>query len=202
MSVRQHSSCPFDYFSFLLNLCPNFPNKAKISFSKRSGVAAPLPLPLVAEGLHLGIGTGLLDFGSLSTSPSDLCSSHPLCPQNHPNCSTLQQKSTRALHYGSRNKVGFLSRSARFSCLFGGKSSIFLCKPFGEIGCKKSSGLKALVYVLTLGALFTALLFLPLMSERRIFVAVSTGVCCAQTDPAALPASKRRRSDSGLISFD
>lgn len=66
----------------------------------------------------------------------------------------------------------------------------------------KIVGLKALAYVLTLGALFTALLFLSLMSEPCIFVAISTGMCCAQTDVAVLPDLKRWRSDSVLISFE
>lgn len=65
----------------------------------------------------------------------------------------------------------------------------------------KILGLKALAYVLTLGALFTALLFLSLMSEHCIFVAISTGMCCAQTDVAVLPDLKCWHSDSVLISF-
>lgn len=66
----------------------------------------------------------------------------------------------------------------------------------------KILGLKALAYILTLGALFTALLFLSLMSERCIFVAISTGMCRAQTDVAVLPDLKRRRSVSVLINFE
>lgn len=51
----------------------------------------------------------------------------------------------------------------------------------------KTLGLAALVLALTLGALFTAHLFLSLMLECCIFVVISTGMCCAQTDMAALP---------------
>lgn len=51
----------------------------------------------------------------------------------------------------------------------------------------KTLVLAALVLALTLGALFPAHLFLSLMLECCIFVVISTGMCCAQTDMAALP---------------
>lgn len=89
-----------------------------------------------------------------------------------------------------------------FFLLRGGNLPSSFARLAGRFVVIKILGLKALAYVLTLGALFTALLFLSLMSECRIFVAISTGMCCAQADVAMLPDLKRRRSDSGLISFE
>lgn len=182
---------------FFSNLCPNFPNKVKISwflhiFREWNRVAALLTLPLVAEGLDLGIRPNLLDFCTLSPNQSTSAS---LVAKIHPIALLRQLKQSRF--------SGFLSCSAWFSFFWWGgnllSSSASLSGRFVVI---KILGLKTLAYVLTLGALFTALLFLSLMSERRIFVAISTGMCCAQTDVAVLPDLKRRRSDSVLISFE
>ena len=133
-----------------------------------------------------------------------LCSSNPLCPQSSQNRSVLQhhllEKSTGSLRYGCEN-TGF-SELGLLSVGEGGSLPSSSASRSGRFVVIKILGLKVLAYVLTLGVLFTALLFLSLMSECCIFVAISTGMCCARTDVAALPDLKRWRLDSVLTSFE
>lgn len=149
----------------------------------------------VVEGLDLGTGPNELGFGTLNPDWSKECSSNAPCPQSHPNHSVFQHhlwhKSTRWLCSGCWN-AGFL---IFVFFLLGGNLPPSSASLSGRFILIETLVLAALALALTLGALFTSL-FLSLMLECCIFVVISTGMCHAQTDKAALPDLKHQHSAS------
>lgn len=146
--MRQHSNCTF--YSFFFNLCPNFPNKVKIScflhvFSEWNHGAVPPSLPLVVEGWTLGLDQVFWIFAHLALTEVRCALLIPSAP-----------KATKiVVHFGitcCKNPPDHFIMAtemqifwAWFSfCLVGGrKSAIFLCKPFWKICCNKNLGFKS-----------------------------------------------------------
>lgn len=140
----------------------------------------------MAEGLDFGTGPNDLDFGTHSPDWSKECSPNPPYPK------ATQTTACFSITCGTNPPSWLCSGcwNAGFQILvfflLGGNLPPSSASLSGRFLLIKTLGLAALVLALTLGALFIALLFLSLMLECCIFVVISTGMCCAQTDMAAL----------------
>lgn len=152
-----------------------------------------------------------MDFCPLAPNPREASCSEPLCPKSYRNCSVPGVPGRLLRVARCENPPGRfvraaetkprLSRLAWFSFVCGGKICHLPPRAFLEGCCNKNLGLRSPRVRFDLGCPFYCSFFLSLMSERCIFVVVSTGMCCVQTDATALPALKRQRSDSVLISW-
>lgn len=128
----------------------------------------------IVESLDLGTGPNELDFGTHSPYWIKECASNPLYPKSHPNHSVLQHhlwyKSTQWLCSSCWN-AGF---QILIFFLLGGNLPPSSASLSGRFLLIKTLGLAARF---TLGALFTALLFLSFILECCIFVVISTEAC-------------------------